>query len=190
MSESGLAQLFMTMRPALMRFLLARGVPHGDAEDVLQDLFIKATGVAGPIAEPKAYLYRMADNLVLDRSRSAVRRKDRERAWVESRSGDRLDVDDAPTPERAMIARDRMAEVLQTLQSLPQRTAQALRLYRVEGCSQQQIADQMGISLSAVEKHLQRAYRSMRDCRARLDAETENLQRLNDQGGNKVADGG
>ena len=41
------------------------------------------------------------------------------------------------------------------------------------GESQRAIGDSLGISLSAVEKHLQRAYRTVTDIRARLDAEIE-----------------
>jgi RNA polymerase sigma-70 factor (ECF subfamily) len=55
------------------------------------------------------------------------------------------------------------------LRALPERTAFIFRQYRVEGASQKAIADELGISLSAVEKHLQRAYKAVLAVRLRQD---------------------
>jgi RNA polymerase sigma-70 factor (ECF subfamily) len=52
-----------------------------------------------------------------------------------------------------------------------ERTDHIFRRHRVEGASQKEIAKELGISLSAVEKHLQKAYRALIDLRRRLDAE-------------------
>lgn len=190
MLDGGFANLLLTARPALQRFLIARGASSGDVEDILQDLFLKTGQISGPIAEPKAYLYRMADNLLLDRRRSAARRIQRERNWANMQASSTPGMDETPSPEHALIARERVAAVKATLEALPVRTATAFRLYRLEDRSQQQVADEMGISLSAVEKHLQRAYRAVRECRARLDAENPDPRRRKDEGGKQVADDG
>jgi RNA polymerase sigma-70 factor (ECF subfamily) len=47
------------------------------------------------------------------------------------------------------------------LRSLGERTDYIFRRHRVEGIPQRDIAAELGISLSAVEKHLQRAYRAV-----------------------------
>ena len=57
------------------------------------------------------------------------------------------------------------------MQRLARRGQLVFRRFRVEGVSQRQIADELGISLSAVEKHLQKAYRALIEVRRRLDAE-------------------
>jgi DNA-directed RNA polymerase specialized sigma24 family protein len=54
---------------------------------------------------------------------------------------------------------------------LGDRTDLVFRRYRVEGRSQKEIAAELGISLSAVEKHLQKAYRALVDLRRRIDAD-------------------
>ena len=41
----------------------------------------------GPVADPLPYLYRMANNLMLDRYRSATRRERREQDWAEGAGG-------------------------------------------------------------------------------------------------------
>src|ERR1700710_264614 len=146
-------------RPALLRYFIARRVPPDEAEDILQDLVVKlASHASGPVAEPRAYLYRMGENLLFDRARSEGRRRGREKAWVAAQAGATLEADDRPSPEQALIARERLALVSAALAALPERTVQVFRRYRIEGVPQRQIAAELGISLSAVEKHLQKAY--------------------------------
>lgn len=159
-------------RPALLKFLAARRVTPDEAEDLLQDLFVKLESAAiGPVAEPRAYLYRMADNLLLDRRRAEGRRVGREEAWVAVQGGAAPGVDDRPSPERLLIARERLAMVSRALAALPERTATIFRRFRIDGVNQKQIAAEQGISVSAVEKHLQRAYHAVVEVQARLDAD-------------------
>jgi RNA polymerase sigma factor (sigma-70 family) len=165
-------------RAALLRYLIARRVAPDEAEDIMQDLVVKLAGHAsGPVAEPRAYLYRMAENLLLDRIRSEGRRRGREQAWVAAQAGATLDADDRPSPEQALIARERLALVSAALAALPERSLFVFRRYRLDGTPQREIAAELGISLSAVEKHLQKAYHVVVEAQARLDADTPDPQR-------------
>lgn len=171
MAGSGLEAVFFTHRETLLRFLRARGA--GDAaEDLLQELWLKASaGASGPIADPLAYLYRVANNLMLDRRRGEIRRERRDQDWTELTGGPVLGVSDAPSGEQVLIARERLAATEAALKELGERTETVFRRYRVEGSSQREIAAELGISLSAVEKHLQKAYRALVELRRRFDAE-------------------
>ncbi len=183
--QSGLASVFMTNRPALSRFLRARLRGEGDPEDILQDLWIKLDSVAtGPISEPLAYLYRMAENLVLDRRRSAIRRTNRETEWTKGQIDGNIGmaIDGQPSAERTLLARDHLKRVNAALDALPERTAFAFRSVRIDGAPQKDIAIAMGVSLSAVEKHLQRAYRAVVEVQQRLDADNGMPQRLGGEG--------
>jgi RNA polymerase sigma factor (sigma-70 family) len=181
----GLATVFMANRETLHRFLRARLRGTGDPEDVLQDLWVKLESLeTGPVAEPLAYLYRMAENLVLDRRRSARRRTNRETAWSEGQIDHSLGIalDSQPDAERQLLARDHLRRVDAVLDGLPDRTAFAFRAVRIDGVPQKEIAAAMGISLSAVEKHLQRAYRAVLEIQLRLDAGNAVLERLGVEG--------
>ena len=181
----GLATVFMANRDALQRFLRARLRGAGDPEDVLQDLWVKLESLeTGPVAEPLAYIYRMAENLVLDRRRSDIRRTNRETEWTTGQIDGSLGqaVDSQPGAERHLLARDHLRRVDAALDDLPERTAFAFRSVRIEGVPQKEIAASMGISLSAVEKHLQRAYRAVLEIQLRLDAEKPALERLGMEG--------
>ncbi len=181
----GLATVFMANRHALHRFLCARLRGTGDPEDVLQDLWVKLESLeTGPVAEPLAYIYRMAENLVLDRRRSAMRRTNRETEWTKGQIDGSLGmaVDSQPSAERTLLARDHLRRVDALLAALPERTAFIFHAVRIDGVPQKDIAASIGISLSAVEKHLQRAYHAVLEVQLKLDAENNALERLGMEG--------
>lgn len=164
---AGLEAVLLGNRERLLRFLRARGAGE-DAEDLLQELWIKlGNAPGGPIADPVAYLFRAANNLMLDRRRSDLRSAARDHGWSELSSGSDAQ---APGGERLLIAREQLAATEKALEALGPRTAQIFRLFRLEGVSQRQIAGDLGLSLSAVEKHLQKAYRALIEIREKQDA--------------------
>jgi RNA polymerase sigma-70 factor (ECF subfamily) len=186
-APNGLEAVFMTQRAALARYLRARQRGDGEIEDLLQDLWLKIAALEpGPIAEPTAYLYRMAENLLLDRRRAAMRRTNRETEWTKGQIDGTTDnaIDGHPSAERVLLARDHLRQVNTALAALPEKTAFAFRAVRIDGTPQKEIAATLGISLSAVEKHLQRAYRAILDIQQTTSADSEAPQRL-DSGGAK-----
>ena len=140
----------------LLRLLTARLGSREEAEDAYQDLFLRIDALADrPVAQPAAVLYRAAANLATDRRIAAARRGARDAGWLDVQTA----ADELPDAERAAIARDELAHVQAAIADMPDRMATALRLFRVEGRPQREIADQLGISVSGVEKLLQRALR-------------------------------
>jgi RNA polymerase sigma-70 factor (ECF subfamily) len=113
----------------------------------------------------------MADNLLLDRRRSSTRRANRDKAWAVAQTGTSVEVDDRPTVEEELIARERLAAVSAALARLPDRTSHIFRRFRIDGVPQNEIAAELGISVSAVEKHLQKAYHALVRVQAALDAD-------------------
>ena len=183
MTADDLLAVFMSDRANLQRFLMARGASPAESEDVLQELYLKLGSTRmGPISEPRAYLFRMAHNLLNDWKRSAARQGGRESAWAASRMDSDGQAPDAPSIEDILIQRERLKEVERALAALPERTSLILRQYRIDGVSQKTIAADLGITLSAVEKHLQRAYRAVLDVRQRLDADSDGQRRLGAKG--------
>jgi RNA polymerase sigma-70 factor (ECF subfamily) len=180
MPAQSLQTLFMASRPALLRFMQLRGVSADEAEDLAQDLYLKLEDLTvGPIAEPRAYLYRMAENLLLDRRRAAIRRARREEQW--SQAGTDLQTspgDPATAADDALIARQQLHIIQSALARLPERTVEIFRRFRIEGERQKHIAAELGISVSAVEKHLQRAYDVVLAVKVRADEENDAPRRL------------
>jgi RNA polymerase sigma factor (sigma-70 family) len=158
-SSGGLEAVFLAHRTELLRFLRARGA--GDAaEDLVQE--------SGPVQDPLPYLYRAANNLMIDRVRSEQRGAQRDRDWADATTG-LSEASDAPSADQALIAREQLRSAQLTIAELGERTDAIFRRFRIEGVGQRRIADEMGISINTVEKHLQRAYRALVGLRRRLD---------------------
>ena len=170
-AAGGLEQVYLLNREPLLRFLRARGA--GDAaEDLLQEVWLKvAAGPAGPVRDPLPYLYRTANNLMLDRRRAELRRARRDHEWSGVDDTEAEIASPAPSGERLVVARDELRATFGALSAIGDRTETVFRRFRLDGVSQRQIAEELGISLSAVEKHLQKAYRALMDLRRRLDAD-------------------
>lgn len=163
----GLQQVVLNERARLLRFLVARGAGD-DAEDLLQDLWQRvATSSGQPIADPVSYLFRAAENLMRDLRRSTVSRERRQFEWNDVRPS----ADEEPLGERVLIARQRLRDVDEALNALGPRVGQVFRRYRIEGVGQAAIARELGISLSSVEKDLQKAYRAVAELKTRFDTE-------------------
>jgi len=177
----GLLQVFLDSRDALQRYLVLRGANVDEAEDILQDIALKlATQPLGPVDQPRAYLYRMATNHFLLHRRAAQRRTHREEDWVDASSGDSRDVDPTPSADAGLLAQQQLALVQRLIDRLPERTRTIFRRFRLSGEAQRQIAADIGISTSAVEKHLARAYAEISEIRILLDADTPGPRHLKD----------
>ncbi|MBO9602712.1 MAG: sigma-70 family RNA polymerase sigma factor [Novosphingobium sp.] len=166
--EGGLVAVLQAHRGELLRFLAARSGDPAGAEDLLQELWLKASRQpGGPIADPRAYLYRMANNLVLDTLRARQRGMTRDRNWLqEDGGGDTAPehrLDPALPADQAIARAQEIALLRQAIAALPPGAREALRLFRFEGKPQAEIAEIMGISRSGVEKHLAAAMRHLRN---------------------------
>lgn len=169
--SNGLSAIFLANRAQLLRFLRARGAGE-DAEDLLQDMWMKLEAKdLGPVADPLPYLYRMANNLMLDRYRSTVRRGRREQDWAEGGAGVMADPADAVAVDEKMILEERLEQARAVLRSLGPRVEMVFRRFRIEGVGQRVIAEELGVSLTTVEKDLQKAYRAMLTLKQQLDTE-------------------
>jgi RNA polymerase sigma-70 factor (ECF subfamily) len=165
--NGGLEVLYGVHRADLRRFLIARTGDATEAEDVLQELWFKASNVqTGPIDNGRAYLYRMAQNLVVDRLREKQRRMARERHWNDQATDFAAagiePVDRSQTAEDAILAREEVATLVSAIANLPDGARKAFELHKLDGFSHAEVAERLGISKSGVEKHMAVAMKYLR----------------------------
>lgn len=167
----GLEGAFLANRDALLRFLRARGA--GDsAEDLLQDIWLKLKQArTGPVGAPLAYLYRVANTVMIDRYRSERQAARRERDWSETMAGSDPEVAEAPLPDRELIAREELARIAAALDGLGPRPSAVFRRHRIDGHSQRLVAQEFGVSVSTVEADLRAAYALIARIREAADEE-------------------
>jgi len=156
-SPQGLVQALEKRSADLRRFLIARTGSEAEADDIVSELWIKVNAIhSGPVANPKNYLFKMANNLVLDRRREIQRRERRERDWSSARYGTSSSEipDEAANAEQLLIEREDVERLSEAIAKLPAGARRVVRLHKLDGLSHAEVAQRLGISKSAVEKHM------------------------------------
>ncbi len=165
-AEDGpLVQAFFEKRESLLLFLAARTRCMATAEDLIQDLYLKlaAMDAGADVRAPSALLYRMAANLLIDHVRSTQRSSRRAGQWrMETRAtlaGE--DIVEEPAADEVLVAKQRVRQLADAVAALPPQMGRAFRLHKLEGLSQAQTAQAMGVSVKMVEQHIQAAIRNL-----------------------------
>lgn len=156
--RSALVEAYFAHRADLLRFFALRLGGTAAAEDLVQDIYLRIASAEPPgeLHSPVGYLYRLGSNLMLDRIRGERRTAAREAAWRDSQRTilGGAEVSEEPTADQAVAARQRLARVIETVKSLPPQTQTVFRMHKLEGLSHSEVARALGISRSAVEKHM------------------------------------
>lgn len=146
--------IFREESPRLMRSLRrfrGRIVP----EDIVQSAFAKMLERdVSALADPRAYLSRLARNLALDE----LRRQQRAGATpVSPETLEHLSVETAATPEESLIEAERFACIARVLRTLPAEERLAVTLFKLNGWSHETIGKRLGVSRHSVPRYLSRA---------------------------------
>ncbi|WIO73918.1 RNA polymerase sigma factor [Porticoccaceae bacterium LTM1] len=160
-----LERLFKQHESELRAFLQVRLGSRADSEDILQDLFCKLARIDGlstqldPELNPRAYLFTIANNLLIDylRKRSVRQAHEMEQGVTPF---------DAPvhiTPENIVAANQDLSWVKTVLKKLTPKCRTAFVLKRFQHMGIREIALNMGISESRVNKYIARAMQALRD---------------------------
>jgi RNA polymerase sigma-70 factor (ECF subfamily) len=154
MSGSSLAEAYREIERELISFLARRLKSVFTAQDLAQEIYLKVHSLEdiGPVRDRRAYLFRMAANLSTDHLRKEARRAQllaeaRDFLWQEH---------EAPTPEQTAIAAQELARLEKALAELAPLSRRIFYLSRFEGRNQRDIAGLVGISPTAVFKHLRK----------------------------------
>lgn len=128
-------------------------------EEVLQELFLrlwdsrKRLDTTLPV---KAYLFRIAGNLVVDLYRKAARDKRlREHLMISSEYR-------YSHVEEGLVEAENKAILLEAVALLPEQQQRVYRMCKLEGLRYAEVAGKLGISEAAVNKHITKANKFLR----------------------------
>lgn len=155
-----LAGCYQSFAVPLRAFLARHTRSIHDAEDLAQEVFLRVwrTGVRSDIRHQRAFVYKAANNLLKDRNRRTYTRMMRNAIpAVDTELPDCAD-----EPSGLLESAQMLAVFNTTLAGLRPSTRTAFLMYRVEVRSQAQIAAEMRISVSMVEKHINYAMTALR----------------------------
>jgi RNA polymerase sigma factor (sigma-70 family) len=153
-------RLFQEQSQPLLKYLTSRFRDREDAAEIAQEAWLRMYGLDDleQLSNPRAYLFQMASNLGIDRVRhSAIEARFNRQELATTRS------DAQPSAESTAVAQESLALVSRALAELPESCRQAFILHRGGDFSYPEIAAELGVSTSMVEKHIIRALRHLRD---------------------------
>jgi len=144
----------MILLSKVRRVLRSRGRTIDDTDDLIQEAFLRLQVYCRDhtVRKRESFLVRTALNLSVDQAR-------REHlAGIVPGALDILPLTDPnPRPDEVYAAEERLQRMKAGLEALSPRRREVFILNRIEGYSFTQIADQLGITLSAVEKNAAKA---------------------------------
>ncbi len=138
------ATAWQAHRDALYRFVLQRVSDEAAAEDIVQEVLVKAYTRQGTLKEPsklRSWLYQITRNAIIDYFRS-------QRPSVAV--PDEL-IHEATREEDNRARRELARCLVPLLDKLPEPYRQALRLAEFEGATQREVASRLGLSLSGAK---------------------------------------
>ncbi len=166
------------------RALHARLRMRRDVEDIVSEVLTRAWACNdwSRIDKGRAYLFQVARNLVIDLAR-------REKIIAYETVVDIDLLDSGHSLERQLDARDEVRRLQAIVETMPIQCRRVFVLRRVYGKSLAEIAEEMGLSVSTIEKHLAKGIRLLTQA---LDADGVNgfVERSTSGAGRNRAEGG
>jgi RNA polymerase sigma factor (sigma-70 family) len=148
----GILQTFLQHQDSLRNYISRFMVSAHEIDDVSQETFLRAYKAEQKtiIKQPKAFLFRIAKNMMLSEFSSKSRKmidyvEDFEQVQLQGST---------PSLEDHVIAGQKIGVYCEAIASLPPRCRQVILMKKVYGMSHKEIARRMEVSVSAVEKHL------------------------------------
>lgn len=162
---SRVSAIFLKYRLSLGRYVARFVRQPQDIEDIVHEAYLRSYSaeIGAEIRAPKAFLFKTAKNLALKHlDRSAYRLLD----YVEDL--DSLEVIDEPSLEQRVELHEQFLAFCRAVSTLPVQWRKVFILRKVYGLSHQEIASELELSVSTVEKHLAsgilRCNQYMRSC--------------------------
>ena len=165
-------QLWQEYSDRLRKFLLSRVNNRADVDDLVQEILIKTYQHLNTIEEPEkftAWLFQVARNTLIDYYRkSSVQTSRQDIARKATLEDER--------PEQYEQVRQELAKCIRPfLDRLPPKYQEAVEAIDLQGGSQKKLAQELGLSHSAVKSRVQRGRSMLKEqflecCRYDLDA--------------------
>lgn len=152
-----LETIFRSEQAGLIRYLRRRAGPEA-APDLVQDVFLRAAASpqVSDLVNPAGYLYRIAQNLLIDRAR-------RKRCHIELRPIDEAHSAIIEAEQELRLEADDLQLIIdQTLANLPEKTRRVFTMHRYGEMAYREIQGELGISLGTVEYHMMKALTQLR----------------------------
>jgi RNA polymerase sigma-70 factor (ECF subfamily) len=159
-SEYAFEQIYRLYSPRLFNRLLKLVKIEAQAEEILQDAFLKIWEQRKSIDPEKSFrsfLFKIAENKVYDFFRKVTRDKNLESKLIA------LAADNHTIIKSYMLGDENMAILQKAIADLPPQRQQVFHLCKLEGKSYKEASEMLGISVSTISDHIVKGTKSIRD---------------------------
>lgn len=150
-TSGSITEAFVKHQTFLKRFLSRFLTRPQDIEDAAQEAFLKAFAAEKKreVHSPKSFLFQIAKNVALQ---ELTKKSKMITDYIEDLSDTAIPYE-GRTLEDVFAGEQRLALFCKAAASLPPQCRRAFIMRKVYGMSQKEIAKELGISISTVEKH-------------------------------------
>ena len=148
----------------LVRYLTKKVRNNEDANDLAQEAFLRMHKFqqSRQLDNARAFLFKTANNLVVDQMRRArVHDKYLSFEMLPEQSDEENDKF-APSAERTVSAEQELDQIYKVVDQMPEKVRRAFLMHRGKDLSYSEIAAEMDVSTSMVEKYIIQALRILR----------------------------
>lgn len=153
-AASTIADAIVACKASLTRYVATFFVTQEDIEDTIHEAYLQALAAERKvsISSPRAYLFRVAKNIALNK-------KARQKKIFFENIGEFQDLivdDETPNADEQLYWRGLTEKLGQAISELPPQCQKVFILQRLQGLSYKEVAQKLGISVRTVEKHLEK----------------------------------
>ena len=159
-NEYAFEQIYKLYSPRLFGRLLKLVKIRAQAEEILQDVFLKLwenRRLIDPDKSFRSLLFKIAENKVYDFFRKVTRDKTLEARLISLATADHTII------KSYMSGEENLAILQKAIAGLPPQRQQVFRLCKLEGKSYKEVSETLGISVSTISDHIVKGTKSIRE---------------------------
>jgi RNA polymerase sigma-70 factor (ECF subfamily) len=156
--QEDIERLFRDHNDALLRFVAVKLGSRQEAREIAQEAYVRMLSLdrREAVSYLRAFLFKTAANLAMDRLRQRARQ----------RSAARTGAEEAPifelSPERNVEGEQAVQRLGAAIEELPDKCREAFLLYRLDGLSCEEVAARLGLQERMVWRYIARALEYVR----------------------------
>jgi RNA polymerase sigma factor (sigma-70 family) len=161
--EFNTAFLMDELATPLVRYLSKKTQNYEDANDLAQEALLRMHTFqqTKELDNAKAFLFKTANNLLIDQlRRTKVHNKYLD---IEMQGEESAEEKYFPSAERTVCAEQELAQIYRTVELMPEKVRRAFMMHRGTSMTYPQIAEDMGVTTSMVEKYVVQALKLLRE---------------------------
>lgn len=154
--DEGVFDTYMSNRISLRYFLSKFMITSQDIDDISQEAFLRAfrEEKKRKIDQPKAFIFRIAQNLVFSKFNKRLRKIT---DYIED--FEHVDLLKSDALEDQLMAQQKLGIYCEAMATLPEQCRRVMLMKKIYGMSHKEIANRLGIAVSTVEKHMAKGMR-------------------------------